>query len=87
MSAKNSPGSPSPRVLGERAKTMVVPGRQRQTGVAHAFGKPLWNPLGEPQPAHSPIPQTHMHRISGTTLERWEEEAELDSHRGTSDGL
>lgn len=87
VSARNSPGSPSPRVLGESAKTTVGPGRQRQIGVAHALGTALWNPLGEPQPAHSLVTQTHIHRISGTTLERGEEEAEMNSHRGTSDGL
>lgn len=36
---------------------MLGPERQRQTGVARALGKLLWNPLGEPQPAHSPVTQ------------------------------
>lgn len=62
MSARNSPGSPRPRVLGDSAKTTVGPGGQRQIGVAHALGEALWNPLREPQPAHSPTTQTHMHR-------------------------
>lgn len=58
LSARNSPGSPDPRVLREGASTRLCPGRERQIRVPPAVGKPLWNPLGNPQPAYPPITQT-----------------------------
>ena len=40
------------------ARTTLGPGKEIQIMVAPALGKPLWNPLGEPQPAYPPITQT-----------------------------
>lgn len=64
MSARQSPGSPGPRVLRESAGTMAGPGRQRQIRMVPALGKP--------QPAQQSL-DPKMDRISGPRLERREE--------------
>lgn len=51
--------------------------------MAPAVGKPLWNPLGEPQSVYPPITQTQVDRISGPTMKRREEEGEVNSPRET----